>query len=60
MHGPLGAELGIFDRHYATKTAGSTDEHRYPGPDGFVVDTPMSRDTGVKEMIEMSHYKCGT
>jgi len=47
-------ELGIFDRDYATKTAGSTDEHLYPDPDGFVADTPMGRYTGVKEMIEMS------
>jgi crotonobetainyl-CoA:carnitine CoA-transferase CaiB-like acyl-CoA transferase len=48
------AELGIFDRDYAIKTAGSNDEHLYPDPDGFVVDTPMGRYTGVKEMIEMS------
>jgi len=47
-------ELGIFDRDYAIKTAGSSDEHLYPDPDGFVVDTPMGRYTGVKEMIEMS------
>jgi crotonobetainyl-CoA:carnitine CoA-transferase CaiB-like acyl-CoA transferase len=47
-------ELGIFDRNYATKTAGSNDEHLYPNPDGFVVDTPMGRYTGVTEMIEMS------
>ena len=47
-------ELGIFDRDYANKTAGSSDEHVYPDPDGFVVDTPMGRYTGVKEMIEMS------
>jgi crotonobetainyl-CoA:carnitine CoA-transferase CaiB-like acyl-CoA transferase len=47
-------ELGIFDRDYAIKTAGSNDEHLYPDPDGFVVDTPMGRYTGVKEMIEMS------
>ncbi len=47
-------ELGIFDRDYATMTAGSNDEHHYPDPDGFVVDTPMGRYTGVTEMIEMS------
>jgi crotonobetainyl-CoA:carnitine CoA-transferase CaiB-like acyl-CoA transferase len=47
-------ELGIFDRDYAKKTAGSTDEHLYPDPYGFVVDTPMGRYTGVKEMIGMS------
>jgi len=34
-------ELGIFDREYAKKTAGSNDEHFYPDPDAFVVDTPM-------------------
>jgi len=48
------AELGIFDRDYANKTAGSSDEHLYPDPDSFVVDTPMGRYSGVKEMIEMS------
>jgi crotonobetainyl-CoA:carnitine CoA-transferase CaiB-like acyl-CoA transferase len=47
-------ELGIFDRDYAKRTAGSNDEHLYPDPDGFVVDTPMGRYTGVKEMVEMS------
>jgi hypothetical protein len=46
--------LGIFDRNYATETAGSNDARVYPHPDGFVVDTPMGRYTGVKEMIEMS------
>jgi hypothetical protein len=38
----------------APSAAGSNDEHLYPDPDGFVVDTPMGRYTGVKEMIEMS------
>jgi crotonobetainyl-CoA:carnitine CoA-transferase CaiB-like acyl-CoA transferase len=47
-------ELGIFDRDYATKTAGSNDEHLYPDPDTFVADTPMGHYGGVKEMIEMS------
>ena len=47
-------ELGIFDRDYATKTAGSNDEHLYPDPDTFVVDTPMGRYSGVTEMVEMS------
>ena len=47
-------ELGIFNRDYAIKTAGSNDEHVYPDPDGFVVDTPMGHYTGVTEMVEMS------
>lgn len=43
---------------YAEAVKGVTT--RYPfdfssiDPDGFVVDTPMGRYTGVKEMIEMS------
>jgi len=37
------AELCIFDRDYAVKTAGSIDEHLNPDPDGFVVSTPMGR-----------------
>jgi hypothetical protein len=36
------------------QSLGPDGEHRYPDPDGFVVDTPMGRYTGVKEMIEMS------
>jgi hypothetical protein len=47
-------ELGIFDRDYANKMAGSSYEHVYPDPDTFVVDTPMGRYSGVREMIEMS------
>jgi len=43
------AELSSFDRDYATKTGGSNDEHLYPGPGGFVVDTPMGRYTGVTD-----------
>jgi crotonobetainyl-CoA:carnitine CoA-transferase CaiB-like acyl-CoA transferase len=34
-------EFGIFDRDYATKTAGSNDEHLYPDPDAFI--TPPLR-----------------
>lgn len=48
------AELGIFDRGYVTKAAGSNDEHRCPDPDTFVVDTPMGRYSGVREVVEMS------
>ena len=47
-------ELGIFDRDYATKAAGSSDEHLYPDPDTFTADTPMGHYKGVTEMIEMS------
>ena len=39
---------------YVSAAAGSTDEHLYPDPDGFTVDMPMGRYTGVTEMIEMS------
>ena len=50
----MNAAEKLADKIIASKTAGSTDEHHYPDPDGFVVDTPMGRYTGVKEMIEMS------
>ena len=51
----VGSQPAASFRHcYVTKTAGSNDEHHYPDPDGFVVDTPMGRYTGVREMIEMS------
>ncbi len=47
-------ELGIFDRDYAKAIAGSSDEHIYPDPDQFSVQTPMGLYVGVKEMVEMS------
>lgn len=47
-------ELGIFDRDYVDRTAGSNDEHLYPDPDTFTADTPMGHYKGVTEMIEMS------
>jgi hypothetical protein len=36
------------------RAAGSVQVAEYPDPDPFVVDRPMGRYTGVKEMIEMS------
>lgn len=47
-------ELGIFDRRYANNVPESSDEHHYPDPEQFSVQTPMGLYTGVKEMVEMS------
>jgi hypothetical protein len=53
--------LGIFDKDYATWTAGSSDEHAHIAPDLFTAETPMGRYTGMTEQVEMSatpgHYK---
>lgn len=53
--------LGIFDKDYATWTAGSSDEHAHIAPDLFTADTPMGQYTGMTEQVEMSitpgHYK---
>lgn len=46
--------LGIFDKAFARKVAGSSEEHRYVEPDQFTAETPMGTYTGVAEMVEMS------
>jgi crotonobetainyl-CoA:carnitine CoA-transferase CaiB-like acyl-CoA transferase len=53
--------MGIFDKAFARRVAGSTDEHFYVEPEQFTVETPMGTYTGVSEMVEMSrtpgHYR---
>ena len=46
--------LGIFDKAFAQRVAGSTDEHRYVAPDLFTADTPLGRYQGVTEQVTMS------
>jgi hypothetical protein len=46
--------LGIFDKHYAQYTAGSSDEHTNTEPDLFTAYTPMGRYTGMTEQVVMS------
>jgi len=53
--------MGIFDKAYATQTAGSADEHTYVAPDQFSAVTPLGIYTGVTEQVVMSetpgHYR---
>jgi crotonobetainyl-CoA:carnitine CoA-transferase CaiB-like acyl-CoA transferase len=46
--------MGIFDKAFAHRVAGSSEEHRYVEPEQFTVETPMGTYTGVAEMVAMS------
>jgi hypothetical protein len=46
--------MGIFDKAFAHRVAGSSEAHRYVEPEQFTVETPMGTYTGVTEMVEMS------
>jgi hypothetical protein len=46
--------LGIFDKDYATATAGSTEEHRYVSPDIFVAETPLGTYQGITDQVTFS------
>ncbi|HJP78498.1 MAG TPA: CoA transferase [Pseudonocardiaceae bacterium] len=46
--------LGVFDRDYASETAGSSEPHAYRDPETFTVDTPLGRYQGVTEQVRMS------
>ena len=46
--------LGIFDKEYATATAGSTDEHTYLAPDLFTAETPLGTYQGMTDQVIMS------
>jgi len=46
--------LGIFDKAYATATAGSTDEHMYIAPDLFTAETPLGTYQGMTDQVTMS------
>jgi crotonobetainyl-CoA:carnitine CoA-transferase CaiB-like acyl-CoA transferase len=46
--------LGIFDKDYATATAGSTEEHRYVSPDIFVAETPLGTYQGITDQVVLS------
>ncbi|HWN31800.1 MAG TPA: CoA transferase [Pseudonocardia sp.] len=52
--------LGVFDRQYASATAGSGERHAYHDPEVFTADTPLGHYQGVTEQIRMSatpgHY----
>jgi hypothetical protein len=46
--------LGIFDKDYATATAGSSDEHNYVAPDLFTAETPLGTYQGLTDQLVMS------
>jgi crotonobetainyl-CoA:carnitine CoA-transferase CaiB-like acyl-CoA transferase len=46
--------LGIFDKAYANRTAGSTDEHTYIAPDLFTAETPLGSYQGMTDQVVMS------
>ncbi|MET0373306.1 MAG: CoA transferase [Rhizorhabdus sp.] len=52
--------LGIFDKDWASATAGSADQHLYLDPETFTAATPMGDYQGVTEQVTMSqtpgHY----
>ncbi|KXO94047.1 CoA transferase [Tsukamurella pseudospumae] len=46
--------LGVFDRDYAHRIAGTAGEHEYPQPETFTSDTPLGRYQGVTDQVRMS------
>lgn len=46
--------LGIFDKDWAYRTAGSTEAHRYLDPETFQAVTPMGDYQGVTDQVLMS------
>jgi len=46
--------MGIFDKAYAQKTAGSTDEHTYVAPDLFTAETPLGTYQGLTDQVVLS------
>jgi crotonobetainyl-CoA:carnitine CoA-transferase CaiB-like acyl-CoA transferase len=46
--------LGIFDKQYAQATAGASDEHFYPAPELFSVETPCGTYQGMTDQVIMS------
>jgi crotonobetainyl-CoA:carnitine CoA-transferase CaiB-like acyl-CoA transferase len=52
--------LGLFDKDWAHRTAGSDDRHRYLDPETFRAETAMGEYQGVAEQVAMSltpgHY----
>lgn len=46
--------LGLFDKDWAYRTAGSSETHRYLDPETFHAETPMGAYQGVSEQVSMS------
>jgi len=46
--------MGIFDKTYAKKMAGSSDEHFYAEPDLFTAETPLGTYQGMTDQVILS------
>jgi hypothetical protein len=46
--------LGLFDKHWAYRTAGSSEEHRYLDPETFAAETPLGDYQGVTDQVVMT------
>ncbi|HVV14093.1 CoA transferase [Amycolatopsis sp.] len=46
--------MGVFDKDYATETAGRGEEHAYRDPETFTADTPLGHYQGVTDQVRMS------
>lgn len=46
--------MGIFDKEYAVRTAGTGDLHAYLDPETFTADTPLGHYQGVTDQVTMS------
>ncbi len=46
--------MGVFDKTYATQTAGHGEEHSYLDPETFTAQTPLGRYQGVTDQVHMS------
>lgn len=46
--------LGLFDREWAHRTAGSNETHSYLDPEVFHAETPMGQYQGVTDQVAMS------
>jgi crotonobetainyl-CoA:carnitine CoA-transferase CaiB-like acyl-CoA transferase len=54
-------QLGVFDKQYAARIAGTEGGHEYLPPELFEADTPMGHYQGVTDQVQMSktpgHFK---
>jgi crotonobetainyl-CoA:carnitine CoA-transferase CaiB-like acyl-CoA transferase len=46
--------LGIFDKEWAYRSAGASEEHRYLDPETFTAETGLGDYQGVTEQVAMS------
>ena len=47
-------QMGIFDKNYADRVAGSAGDHAYPSPELFSAETPCGHYQGVTDQVSMS------